>query len=63
MTEKIENKIRELVPSKIIKHSIELNHLLLAIEKQAYKEYQSKCNEIYELDIKIIDGKEYKLVD
>ena len=34
-----------------------------AIEKQANKEYQSKCNEIDELDIKIIDGKKYKLVD
>ena len=34
-----------------------------AIEKQANKEYQSKCNEIDEQDIKIIDGKKYKLVD
>ena len=34
-----------------------------AIEKQSYKEYQAKCNEIDELDIKIIDGKKYKLVD
>ena len=34
-----------------------------AIEKQSYKEYQAKCNEIDEQDIKIIDGKKYKLVD
>ena len=34
-----------------------------AIEKQANKEYQSKCNEIDEKEIKIIDGKKYKLVD
>ena len=35
----------------------------LAIKEPAFKEYQSKCNEIDELDIKIIDGKKYKLVD
>ena len=35
-----------------------------AIEEPAYKEYKSKCNEIDEQeDMKIIDGKKYKLVD
>jgi len=35
-----------------------------AIQGPAYAEYQSKCNEIDEQeDIKIIDGKKYKLVD
>ena len=34
-----------------------------AIERAAFKEYKAKCNEIDELDIKIIDGKKYKLVD
>ena len=34
-----------------------------AIQGPALKEYQSKCNEIDEQDIKIIDGKKYKLVD
>ena len=34
-----------------------------AIREPAYKEYQAKCNEIDEQDIKIIDGKKYKLVD
>jgi len=35
-----------------------------AIEGPAYAEYQSKCNEIDgKEDIKIIDGKIYKLVD
>ena len=34
-----------------------------ATREQANKEYQSKCNEIDEQDIKIIDGKQYKLVD
>ena len=34
-----------------------------ATREQANKEYQSKCNEIDEQDIKIIDGKKYKLVD
>jgi len=34
-----------------------------AIKEPALKEYKAKCNEIDELDIKIIDGKKYKLVD
>ena len=35
-----------------------------AIEEPALKEYQSKCDEIDgKEDIKIIDGKKYKLVD
>ena len=34
-----------------------------SIQGPAHKEYQSKCNEIDEQDIKIIDGKKYKLVD
>ncbi len=37
----------------------------LAIEEPALKEYKAKCKEIdeQEEDIKIIDGKRYKLVD
>ena len=35
----------------------------VAIQEPAWEEYHAKCREIDEQDIKIIDGKRYRLID